>query len=133
MMVSNGKFILISEDREKGLATVVQPEPTAEGMKVRQTVSPDKWEIELSEENVAVLDHFCTETIKEPMYVLALDDKLHEDLGMEVRNFMMPQPWCRKMDMTAGGYVDFFADFDYFISRHCNFKIILHKLSSFLS
>ncbi len=98
--------------REKGLAAVVQPEPTAEGMKVRQTVSPDKWEIELSEENVAVLDHFCTETIKEPMYVLALDDKLHEDLGMEVRNFMMPQPWCRKMDMTAGGYVDFFADFE---------------------
>lgn len=98
--------------REKGLVSVVQPEPAAEGMKVKQIVSPEKWDIELTEENVAILDHFRTEEIAEPMYVLALDDKLHEALGLEVRNFMMPQPWCRNMDITAGGTVDFFADFE---------------------
>ena len=98
--------------REKGLVPISAPEPEADGMTVKQTISPVKWDVELSEQNVAVLDHFCTETIKEPMYVLTLDDKLHEDLGMEVRNFMMPQPWCRNMDKTAGGTVKFFADFE---------------------
>ena len=98
--------------REKDLVPVVQPEPTAEGMELKQSVSPAKWAVELSEPNVAVLDHFCTEKITEPMYVLALDDKLHEELGLEVRNFMMPQPWCREMDKNAGGIAAFFADFE---------------------
>ena len=86
-----------------GTVPVLQPEPTAEGFSVKQIIAPEKWDVELSEQNVAVLDHFCTETIRNPMFVLALDDKLHEELGLEVRNFMMPQPWCREMDQTAGG------------------------------
>ena len=98
--------------REKGTAPVAQPEPEAVGLTAKASIAPEKWSVELSEENVAVMDHFYTADITEPTYVLALDDKLHEKLGLEVRNFMMPQPWCREMDQTAGGMVEFFTDFE---------------------
>jgi hypothetical protein len=56
-----------------------------------------------------------------------LDDKLHEKLGMEVRNFMMPQPWCREMDPNAGGEIEFFADFECQVLPEGEIALVLER------
>ena len=113
--------------REKGNHPVTQPEPKAAGLTKQAVIAPEKWGVELSEQNVAVIDHFCTAEITEPTYVLALDDKLHEKLGMEVRNFMMPQPWCREMDPNAGGEIEFFADFECQVLPEGEIALVLER------
>lgn len=111
----------------KGMVSAEQPEPELKEWSVAQTIAPEQWEIELSEPNVAVMDHFKAAEDSEPEYVLFLDDKLRENLGIEVRNFMMPQPWCRKIDKISGGEVSIFFDFECESLPQENIALVLER------
>lgn len=75
-------------------------------------ISPEKWDVELSEKNAVIFDRFTSRLNSEPEYVLAVDDKLRMDLGIPVRDFVMVQPWCCQTDDTKGSEIEISAAFN---------------------
>ena len=74
-------------------------------------VEPEKWQITMSELNVALFDHFASDVITEKQYVLSLDSALRNHFFMPERDGLMVQPWCRNIDLSQRGRVEIFTEF----------------------
>ncbi len=74
-------------------------------------VAPERWQVRLSEPNVAVFDHFTSFLSDTPEFVLALDDRLRRHFDLPERNFMMVQPWCRPVVEAVEHEVELHVDF----------------------
>ena len=78
--------------------------PTASPERVVPNVIPlpDSLEYRLTADNVLLLDHFdCRATHSEDDYVLEIDRKIREELGLPARNGSDVQPWAAPE--TTGG------------------------------
>lgn len=66
----------------------------------RENISPDTWNMKLSEQNVLVLDRanysIDGQAMDRDCYILKIDDKIRKYLKIPIRGEAMEQPWVRK-------------------------------------
>ena len=78
-----------------------EPRPTP-GVVARSLVLDGRWRIRRSDPNPVVLDHFEAASgdgpFGPPEYVLALDDRLRQQLQLPCRGGAMPQPYLRSRE-----------------------------------
>lgn len=98
--------------RDKSVIEVKARIPETACTRLLTEIAPSSWSVELSEPNVAVIDHFAKDGSQDLKFILTLDDELHSELNLELRGGVMAEPWCRECDHTIGGDIKIHTSFE---------------------